>query len=123
MAPFYPHAGFGGHAWIFRPILEDAVLQCPVDFNQGQLLEGVKEILLGNLSSYPTLVDLPDLILWDMKLWAEDEIPQDFDPENLPTELPEGENQSFQCFIPFSTGLQGQYFVSVAVKNIVVILD
>ena len=106
MAPFLPYPGFGGHAWIFRPILEDAVKKClHDDFTQEQLMKEIRDILENHFLLYPTLANLPDITLWEMKLWLLEDIPSDFDPQQLPTTIPTSNDQSFECFIPFSSAI------------------
>ena len=56
IAPFYPHTGFGGHDWIFRPIVEDAVIRCD------QLLEKIMEILKNNTDVEKKLFDMVSLL-------------------------------------------------------------
>ena len=45
MAPYQLHPGFGGHTWIFEPILREAVQRMSIDnFSIEELLTLIKHI-------------------------------------------------------------------------------
>ena len=103
MAPFIPLPGFGGQSWRFYPLLSDAVQNCFDDFSINQLMTDFKKLFeeeFENFDLYPTLEDIDELTLLEIKIWPQEE-EDTFDPMSLPTQDPTNEEDPFESFIPF----------------------